>query len=674
MGLFTQYVQREIAWAFPMLFDQVQYLTEAYDTYDTMLTKGLARGLWYGLELPIPQGALIHLEGALAFLVLGRSRWAALSVNFAHYALFQCALAGLVAWRTRSSAAALVAVGLLLAVYTPFYRAGGLSDFRLDFIAWNIFGIFICAVLRSRGFLSLRWSIAAGAVAGWLGVFRFITVAYLCGIFALTAVALSAAQLRRTRRLQLTPRLRGLLWSATVFVAITAPFLVWKWAAIRKYYVVGQTGEQALRREGVATLWDTLSFYPASAWNTHGGKPFVWAGAAALAACALLAWRWGQRRPRRAWFDGAGCFLAACGLSPFIILTLNPAKSPVVGHVLVLPLLFVFVVSVVFLVRRLPGAGPARWLLRGLAAVILSAGLVQQVAALGARGPLHGLRRDVEDVHRLHDTLLAYSRLAGWDSFSFSADFISETVPTVTVSLYERHGVRLAAYSLLGNRIYGVDRPTALSLLRGSDFVVLTQHDAGTIYNYPLDESGRDLAPALQEFVRRNMFPLGEFRVYDRHLTLYARPGLHTDGNDGGWITSRGFTIETPGVVVRARPNLRLVGRAPMTLLRGVLPGVRATLTLRGQSAVEVPAHIANLQDTYCIGVDVPAELTPALRDMEAARIHLAFEGGFVPREIGLNEDTRHLVLVAPDSVQFVQSPARCTPQAAPEKEPPGGP
>ena len=291
-GLFTQHVRREIAWAVPMLHDQVGYLSQAYDTYEEMLAQGFGRGLWHGLGLQVPQGVLMHLEGAFAFLLLGRSRWAALSVNFAHYALFQCVLAALVAWRSRSSAAALLAVGILLAVSTPFCPAGGMLDFRLDFAAWNIFGIFICAVVRSRGFVSLRWSVVAGVVAAWLGIFRFITVAYACGIFGLTAVALAAVQLWQVRRLRLTARFRGLLCSATVFTALAGPFLVWKWAPIHAYYVIAQLGQQAHRKFGVASRWDTIVFYPTSALVTHAGWLFVWAGLAALVACALLARRW----------------------------------------------------------------------------------------------------------------------------------------------------------------------------------------------------------------------------------------------------------------------------------------------------------------------------------------------------------------------------------------------
>ena len=368
-------------------------------------------------------------------------------------------------------------------------------------------------------------------------------------------------------------------------------------------------------------------------------------------------------------YDGTGFFLAACALGPFIILTMHSAKSPVVGHVLVQPLLFVFVWAVTQFVRRLPRHGPPRWLLRSLTAVILAAGLANHAGTLGTHGPLHAFRRDMEEVHRLHDTLLAYSRLVGWEQIKFSVDFISETMP-VSVSLYERHGVRLPARPRLGTGLFAVDRKRALELLRDSDFVVLTEHGERTAYVYPFDESARDLAPTLQQFVRTKMFPLGEFHIYDRHLVLYARPGLVTEGNDFGWITRDGFTIQAPGAALRAHPNIRLVGRSPMAYLGGRLPGVRATLTVRGRPSLEVPVHIANSQDAYCIGVDVPPEVSPNLPAMEAARIHLSFDRDFVPREIGINEDPRHLVLTAPESVQISRNPARCTPEKVPAAVP----
>src|SRR5436305_840783 len=49
-------------------------------------------------------------------------------------------------------------------------------------LQWALFRILLCTVVRSGFFSSLRWSLAVGAVALLLVLFRFLTSVYLAGI------------------------------------------------------------------------------------------------------------------------------------------------------------------------------------------------------------------------------------------------------------------------------------------------------------------------------------------------------------------------------------------------------------------------------------------------------------------------------------------------------------
>jgi hypothetical protein len=59
-----------------------------------------------------------------------------------------------------------------------------LFDFRMDFIAYCLFGVWVCAALRSGLFLDWRWAIATGLLAALLVANRFLTIIYLLGIIA----------------------------------------------------------------------------------------------------------------------------------------------------------------------------------------------------------------------------------------------------------------------------------------------------------------------------------------------------------------------------------------------------------------------------------------------------------------------------------------------------------
>jgi hypothetical protein len=55
-------------------------------------------------------------------------------------------------------------VGLIVCQMTPWLGTGGLFDFRMDFIAYCLFGVWVCAALRSNLFRDWRWAVAAGFI------------------------------------------------------------------------------------------------------------------------------------------------------------------------------------------------------------------------------------------------------------------------------------------------------------------------------------------------------------------------------------------------------------------------------------------------------------------------------------------------------------------------------
>src|SRR5262249_5625565 len=145
-------------------------------------SEGILRGLKLGVVEPIPSGMLLHVEATALYWLFGPSRLIALLPNFAYFALFQCALAGTLRWLSGRWSVALLGIGVLLTAHAPYTAYGGLMDFRIDFIALSLFGIFICIVVRSEFFSSLPLALLAGAVAALLSLFRYIAIVYVAGI------------------------------------------------------------------------------------------------------------------------------------------------------------------------------------------------------------------------------------------------------------------------------------------------------------------------------------------------------------------------------------------------------------------------------------------------------------------------------------------------------------
>src|SRR3989338_2355096 len=154
--LFRNFVYREMVPYIPMAFDQAGYLSVAYGLYEI----AKSQGIWAAIvsAMTFPSGPLFMLQSLLFFLLTGASRFSALSINFIYFAALQWVTFLTVRYLFKKTDMAIMAVGILLATKVPFYVGGGISDFRMDFIAFCLYGIFIAAVLRSNIFLNTKWS------------------------------------------------------------------------------------------------------------------------------------------------------------------------------------------------------------------------------------------------------------------------------------------------------------------------------------------------------------------------------------------------------------------------------------------------------------------------------------------------------------------------------------
>ena len=227
---FIGYAEREIVWAYPNNHDQAQYLFHTYSLYTDHLSNGIAAWIKY-LKDPPSQGILFPVQGFLLCLLFGATRMACLGVNFLLFAALQAFLLYTVRWLTQDIWLGFIGVGLLLSQVSAFFWAGGLFDYRIDFSAYCLYGIWILVVLRSGVFSDTGWTVGAGLVAAWLMLMRFVTVPYITGATLLTALLISLTSLyglsdvRERRRHAVLRRIKGAGLFLLVVAGATGPFL-----------------------------------------------------------------------------------------------------------------------------------------------------------------------------------------------------------------------------------------------------------------------------------------------------------------------------------------------------------------------------------------------------------------------------------------------------------------
>jgi hypothetical protein len=540
LGLLRQYARREITWAYPANYDQVQYLSQSYDTYAHIQADGLLPGLRYGLQVRAPQGMLIHLQSSLLFMLLGPARLTALTLNFIYFALFQAVFVWTLRWLTRRWDIPLIGLGLLLTARSPFLAHGGLMDFRIDFIAFCLFGMLVCLVIRSGMFVSWRWSLVVGALAILLVLFRFLTATYVVGIFGAFGLFLCFRLLRSRgdpeARAQALRQLIGLALAGALFLLVVLPALWYHREQLWSYYGVGHlAGEEKdirARERNISNIVIAVLYYPGSVVVHHTGAVFLIVGVLALATMATV---FRDRSAPYTWFlrqtldvRTVYAFLALCLVVPYTILTLDVSKSPVVGNIFLPVVLWLIMITIIVLSRSSSLDSNRLALKSGLtalAALSIGVGAVYQFAQFNQPSSLSMNRSDSEQVLQLHNLIFQYSRDHGLAAPRVSADHILDymNANVLNVVIYERYGVFLRSQAGLGTSIFAIDEGDAIEQIRRSDFVVLSTPRAEERLVFPFDILMQQLHPRLVAVCDQQFVRLRRFQIANRDLMLYAR-------------------------------------------------------------------------------------------------------------------------------------------------------
>jgi len=280
--------------------------------------------------------------------------------------------------------------------------------------------------------------------------------------------------------------------------------------------------------------------------------------------------------------------------------------------------------------------------------VVVGLGVFNQLAHASKHLPEHNDPESYERLTELDRWFAENARESGLSNPTISADIVSEwfAAQAITASAFEQTGKLVPFRQLLGGTIFGVERAEALSELEQSDYVVLTTMPKVGVY--PFYEKIRKYADDLKSWSDENMVLARTMRFKDSMVTVYVRPTPKILGVSGGWITSRGLDLEVERDTLERFPVIRLAGTTKFSHLPKV-PSVSVTVQANNKS-MTLPATLMRDGRNYTISFDTSSLGNP--RD-EHVRFHVSFDVFFIPKAIGINEDTRELVIRAPSRVKM---------------------
>src|SRR5260370_4566501 len=179
--IFYVHVARDIAPFYPSNFDQLSYYIATYDLISVFHARGLSVLVEELLQPSSATGTTFVLQGALLSRIGGENRTAILSVNLVYLLALQFVFFVVIRTRTGRTDLAWIAMALLLSLSTLFNGAGGIYDYRIDFSAFCLYGIWTCLIIWSRSFLRTRRTLLVAAVGILLLYSRFFKVIFLGG-------------------------------------------------------------------------------------------------------------------------------------------------------------------------------------------------------------------------------------------------------------------------------------------------------------------------------------------------------------------------------------------------------------------------------------------------------------------------------------------------------------
>jgi hypothetical protein len=665
--LFSSFYMREVAWYPPDNFDQASYLIETYQLQERIFTHGLGQIGKYLWSREHAAGVLFPIEGALAGIIIGGTRLPQLSVLFLGFCVLQIAAFTVARRIWQRRVYGYLALGLILSETTLWYwEGGGLFDFRMDFLAYCLYGIWACAVLRSQLFLHRYWSLGAGLIGAYLVLNRFVTVAYLLGVSCGFAIVCGAFALygRRDRLLasRMRQRLLNLGLSSALLIVVCVPILLRNWRAIHGYYVVGHAvGEEKYVRAallGIHDLQGHLSFYPNSIIQDHLGNIFLWVSGIGIG-CGLASRLWGlwrrnlREKPatrRDETFPLQIIFLVGAILGPLIVLTADISKSAVVGGIVGVPVALLVVAIAAVSAPDASASEPiwARRILVASGVVAFALGLYNQLDQARRHRPDFSHREDLKRLDELDKTMVDLASENGWVRPGVSYDVITGWLNAgpPTISAFEQSSKLIEFEPTLGNGVLGVDREQAISLLKQSDFAIFTTLPKVGIY--PFYRHIAEYWDELKLWADDNMIVARIIHFSDFTATLYVRPTAKILGLSGGWITSHGLSIEAATSVLKRFPMIRLTGPADYKSLLKI-PAIEATIVEEG-GLQTVPATFQRIGNSYEIVIDTSQLRFPPT---DIVDIQLSFDSFFTPKKKGTRHDDRELVVQAPPLVQL---------------------
>lgn len=633
---FRAYLFREFSHGYPQNFDQVGLLAVSYKYLELFLTRD-----WNALisiMFDNPQGFLFPIQAALFFLFSGPSWMNSIMLNFIYFVLTQLFIFYLVYGLSHSYKSSYGVLAVFLSFNTPFFFAGGMVDFRIDFFAYCLYTAAIGAIVRSEIFLDRKWTIIAASIASYMILMRFLTATYFFGIIIIFAAVyflfFYKIDIARVRLKNL------LVYYLGIISTLSLPILFLHRKAIYNYYVIGHLlgNEKVIRAKeaGIDDIVGHLLYYPKSMIAYHLGLLGT-----ILVISVILYGGYQLTKIQPASLKNISpsiFFLVISVFVPMLILTANMSKSPVVASILLPPLLWLTATVVIQLHEIVP---QNLFNKKIIVIVLVIFGAGNYVAHFSVHSSFVKNQIDARPLYQMYEDIGDYSTRYRIEKPSISVDQIVDYLSCymLTNIYYENHGVFLDAQGALGHSIFELPVEEYWKKVKNSDVVIVNSsgYSSAATSPYPFNRSMESNRKELIDEAKKNRLLLNSYRYNGEDFQVYVTPVARLKGNTGdGWLLQEGTILELPDELLS---SAIITISGPRTIINNITldPIIK---TARMQNGQELTSTVLVEGNQYVINIFYPGKHAKGDN-----KVFITFSNYFVPHDMGINNDERRLVV-----------------------------
>lgn len=612
-----------------------------YHMYENTV-QGNYKAVFNEIQSGLGQGAF-PIFGLIYLFLFGKSRLSLLSVNFTLFALVQAVGFYSIKKISGNNKLGYAFIGLFLMIKSPFFEAGGLFDYRMDFSAFCLYTCWTTTFMAAHYLKNKRMYYLSAIFCGLVLMFRSNTLAYIGIAFLLfecTYVFILKEQ-------KLKNEIMSLIKYAGVVIISGGWYILLESKALYNYYMTAHVTSEEPRirmiEQGIDSLKSYLLFYPKSLYQHHLGKllSYVLIFLIILTLLSIVI----NRKKEKIKIEKNECsaFLACIYgfLAPFIVLTIDISKSAVVictaaGTAVILVIFFIIITY-----NRKFWKNKILYAIAGIAILLGLFNYIDNTTKIHT-----GYERETQkEMLAINECMEEYLIDNNLQNANLLVDRICDALTTdvLTVLTYENYGryVDMGYAWNVMNTYHNYTEEEVNSALEKADLMVLSKELYLGNSVYPINSSYDKYREFMLQYAERNLYKLGEFMLNGEEVLVFGKAQARVISTWSEWMgTEKNWLIFN-------KPN----NRGKIIILEGNLGGglnneseILPVIEYNGQ---KIPCNTAIDNERYRITVDI-TDLEPDLYNLE-----IKFENCFVPAELGVNEDTRSLVIMSPDYVSF---------------------